>query len=264
MISIPKDGEKIIKFDTDVENEYFDRTEEPGDLEIALLDAKSDVSTGGDKAGNDTAIGSLLNITKSSPNQGTIKLAFNPTKEMNVGDEVQIKVTLKGAGENFEELLLIKVKDKEAPKTEAPKEEETYDNIGLPELIRIKEEQWSGLETAGIEMGYNTVMYPVGEGNTLEKIYINLDSKVFLSYRAKLKSETQVQVAEKRYLASVYFHTLFLYMITKKRNYKLQLTKDGNDEEVTVDEYIRDVFDSYYSDFLLNFGMEQLINSLDD
>ena len=53
-------------------------------------------------------------------------------------------------------------------------------------------------------------------------------------------------------------------MITKKRNYKLSLTKDGNDDEVTIDDYLRDVFDSYYSDFLLNFGMEQLINSLED
>ncbi|HCN37717.1 MAG TPA: hypothetical protein DIS94_08410 [Bacteroidetes bacterium] len=263
VISIPKGGEKIIKFDTDVENDYFDRSEEPGDLEIALLDAKTDISTGGDKPGKDKEIGSLLNITKSSPNQGTIKLALSPTDNLQVTEEVQIKVTLKGAGETFEQILLVKVKDKEAPKTETPKQEETYDNIGLPELVRVKEEQWATLETSGIEMNYGTVMYPVGEGNILEKIYINLDSKVFLSNRAKLKSAEQIQVAEKRYLASVYFHTLFLYMITKKRNYKLQLTKDGNDEEVTVDEYIRDVFDSYYSDFLLNFGMEQLISSLD-
>ncbi|HRF23646.1 MAG TPA: hypothetical protein PLR98_05770 [Chitinophagaceae bacterium] len=261
VISIPKGGEKIIKFDTDVENDYFDRSEEPGDLEIALLDAKTDIST--DKPGKDKEIGSLLNITKSSPNQGTIKLALSPTDNLQVTEEVQIKVTLKGAGETFEQILLVKVKDKEAPKTETPKQEETYDNIGLPELVRVKEEQWATLETSGIEMNYGTVMYPVGEGNILEKIYINLDSKVFLSNRAKLKSAEQIQVAEKRYLASVYFHTLFLYMITKKRNYKLQLTKDGNDEEVTVDEYIRDVFDSYYSDFLLNFGMEQLISSLD-
>jgi Histidine kinase-, DNA gyrase B-, and HSP90-like ATPase len=264
VIMIPLEGEKVIKFDTDVENQYFDRSEEPGDLEIALLDIKKETSEGGDKPGDEKEIGSLLTITKSSPNNGTIKLSLSPGKEINVGDEVQIKVTLTGAGENFEELLLIKIKDKEAPKVNAPKEDESLDNIGLPELIRVKEEQWKMLEDNYIEMGYNTVMYPVGEGNTLEKIYINLDSKVFLSYRAKLKSENQIQVAEKRYLASVYFHTLFLYMITKKRNYKLQLTKDGNDEEVTVDEYIRDVFDSYYSDFLLNFGMEQLISSLED
>lgn len=264
VIAIPKDGEKVIRFDTDVENDYFDRSEEPGDLEIALLNAKSNETEGGDKAGDENEIGSLLNITKSSPNEGTIKLAFNPTQEMQVGDEIQVKVSLTGAGETFEEYLWIKVKEKEAPQTKAPKEEDSFENIGLPELVRIKEEQWPSLETAGIEMNYNTVMYPVGEGNMLEKIYINLDSKVFLNYRSKLKSEDQIQVAEKRYIASVYFHTLFLYMITKKRNYKLQLVKEGVDEEVTVDEYIRDVFDSYYSDFLLNFGMEQLINSLED
>ena len=150
VISIPKGGEKIIKFDTDVENDYFDRSEEPGDLEIALLDAKTDISTGGDKPGKDKEIGSLLNITKSSPNQGTIKLALSPTDNLQVTEEVQIKVTLKGAGETFEQILLVKVKDKEAPKTETPKQEETYDNIGLPELVRVKEEQWATLETSGI------------------------------------------------------------------------------------------------------------------
>lgn len=264
VVGLPLDGEKIIKFDTDVENDYFDRSEEPGDMEIALLDVKTNEQNGGDKPGNEKEIGSLLNITKSSPNQGTIKIAFNPTKEMKVGDEVQLKITLNGAGENFDQMLWIKIKDKEAPKNDVPKQEDNFDNIGLPELVRVKEENWQALETAGVEMNYSTVMYPVGEGNMLEKIYINLDSKVFLGYRTKLKSEDQITTAEKRYLASVYFHTLFLYMITKKRNYKLQLTKDGNDEEVTVDEYIRDVFDSYYSDFLLNFGMEELMSSLSD
>jgi hypothetical protein len=53
-------------------------------------------------------------------------------------------------------------------------------------------------------------------------------------------------------------------MITKKRNYKLSLTKDGNDDEVTIDDYLRDVFDSYYSDFLLNFGMNEIITALDN
>ncbi len=71
-------------------------------------------------------------------------------------------------------------------------------------------------------------------------------------------------MAQKRYIASVYFHSLFLYMITKKKNYKLSLAGENNDEEITIDDYIRDVFDSYYSDFLLNFGMEQLMGSLED
>lgn len=263
-IALPQNGEKVIKFDTDVENEYFDRTEEPGHLEIALLDVKQNDVQGGDQKGIKKEISSLLNIVKSSPNNGTIRVSFNPTDELKVGDEVQVKVSLTGTGDPFEEILLIKVKEKDAPKTDAPKEEEGFDNIGLPALEKVKEADWTKLEEAGVSMNYNTVMYPIGEGNVLEKIIINLDSRVFLSYRSKLKSEDQITVAEKRYLASVYFHTLFLYMITKKRNYKLSVTKEGNEEEVTVDEYIRDVFDSYYSDFLLNFGMEQLISSLED
>lgn len=264
VISVPLDGEKVIKFDTDVENQYFDRVEEPGDLEIALLNVKQNERSGGDRVGKGTDISSLLNIVKSSPNDGTIRISFNPTKEMNVGDEAQVKVSLTGAGESFEEILWIKVKEKEAPQEMAPKEEDNHENIGLPELIKVREADWSNLEEQGIQMGHKTVMYPIGEGNVLEKIVINLDSSVYLNFRSKQKNENQLLVAEKRYLASVYFHTLFLYMITKKRNYKLSLLKDGQEDEVTVDEYIRDLFDSYYSDFLLNFGMEQLINSLED
>jgi len=264
VITIPQGGEKTIKFNTDVENGYFDRTEEPGALEIALLEIKQNDVTGGDQKGEQTDIGSLINIIKSSPNNGTIKLTINPTEELKVGDEVQIKASLSGAGEAFEELIWLKIKDKEAPKTETPKQEESLDNIGLPQLQKVKETDWPAVEAAGLTMNYGTVMSPVGDGNTLEKIIINLDSSVFLNYRSKLKSEDSIIVAEKRFLASVYFHTLFLYMITKKRNYKLSLTKDGKDDEVTIDDYLRDVFDSYYSDFLLNFGMEQLINSLED
>ncbi len=264
VISVPLGGEKTIRFNTDVENAYFDRSEEPGALEIALLDAKQNEVQGGDEKGNKVAISSLLNIDKSSPNNGTIKLTINPTDDVAVGDELQLKASLTGPGVPFEEIIWIKIKDKEAPKVEVPKEEDELDNIGLPKLQRVKEEEWANLEAAGISMDYSTVMSPMANDNILETIYINLDSSVFLNYRSKLKSEDQLQVAEKRYLASVYFHTLFLYMITKKRNYKISIPKDGNEDEVSIDDYLRDIFDSYYSDFLLNFGMEQLINSLED
>jgi len=34
------------------------------------------------------------------------------------------------------------------------------------------------------------------------------------------------------------------YMITKKRNYTLSIPKDDKQEDITIDEYIRDLFDS--------------------
>ncbi len=62
-----------------------------------------------------------------------------------------------------------------------------------------------------------------------------------------------------KYVSSVYFHKLFLFTITKIRQYTVHR---GNDE-VDLGEYLRDVFATYYSEFLLNFGTEQLMASLD-
>src|SRR5690606_14154497 len=112
---------------------------------------QNDVS-GGDEKGNKVSITSLLNIDKSSPNNGTIKLTINPTNDVTVGDELQLKASLTGPGDPFEEIIWIKIKDKESPKVEVPKEEEDLDNIGLPKLERVKQERWDALESAGISM----------------------------------------------------------------------------------------------------------------
>lgn len=265
VVSIPQGGEKTIKFDTDVENHYFDRSEEPGDLQIALLDIKRNDNKGGDKEGTDKEPGELISVVKSSPKDGTIRIGLAPTKELKVGDEAQIKVSLTGAGETFEELVWVKITDPEAKQENTKKEEaDNMDNIGLPELVTVKEENWDNLNANGIEMNHSKVLVPQGEGDKLEKIYVNLDSHVLLNHRKKLKNEEQITVAQKRYVAAVYFHSLFLYMITKRKGYTLQTSSEGRTNDVTVDDYIKDVFDSYYSDFLLNFGMEQLVSALGD
>lgn len=260
IVKVPINGEKVLKFNTDVENGYFDRTEEPGSLEIGLLDYKPNETDGGTKPGQPKNISTLLNIVKSSPTNGTIKIALNPTKEIKVGDEIQIKASLSGP-EVQEEIIWLKISEPEKPKEEVNKEEESLENVGLPEVKRVKRDSWDSI---GIDMDHKTVMYPIASGDILERIIINLDSNVFLKYRSKLKTEDQIQIAEKRYVASVYFHTLFLYMITKKRGYRMISNSQNGEQDITVDEYLRDIFDSYYSDFLLNFGMEQLINTLSD
>ena len=160
--------------------------------------------------------------------------------------------------------MLVKIVEPEKPKELTPKEEESLDSLGLPELKRVEKKDWENLQQHSIQMDYETVMFPIATGDILEKIYVNVDSNVFLRHKSKLKSEDQILTAQKRFLTSVYFHTLFLYMITKKRGYNLTIQKDGKSLEVNVDEYLVDVFDSYYSDFLLNFGMEQLMGILEE
>jgi hypothetical protein len=265
VVSLPQGGERNLKFDTDAENHYLDRTEEPGELKVAVLDIKRNEKEGGDKPGADKEPGELLNVTKSSPKDGIIKVAVSPTKELQVGDEIQIQVSLKGAGETFEELVWLQIIEPEARQNNVKREDtENIDNIGLPELKTVKREEWERLELQGIEMNHSKVMFPQSEGDKLERIYVNLDSNVLLNQRKKLKNEDQITIAQKRYVAAVYFHSLFLYMITKRKGYILQTNSDGRINDVTVDDYIKDVFDSYYSDFLLNFGMEQLVGALGD
>lgn len=265
-IPVPIGGEKTLKFQTDVEDHYFDRTEEPGDLEVSILRVKRSQNNGGNKKGNNKEPGELLNIIKSSPDKGIIKITFNPDVELYQGDEIEVEATLSSAGnETFTEVVFLKIVDREQKKESSPKEDEDdFDNIGLPKLNKVTKEQWDSLEQQGITMNYNIVMYPVASGDKLEVIYVNLDSNVFLNYRKKLKNEEQIILAQKRYITSVYFHSLFLYMITRKRNYNLSYQEDGKEKDATIDEYIRDVFDSYYSDFLLNFGMEELMSALED
>ena len=65
-------------------------------------------------------------------------------------------------------------------------------------------------------------------------------------------------------MTSVYFHTLFLYTITQKRKYKISRFENEEEKEMDIPEYLKDLFKSYYSEFLLNFGIEELMNSLED
>lgn len=261
VVSIPLGGEKTLKFDTDVENEYFDRSDEPGTLQIGLLNTANNNAEGGNAAGDPKGVSALFGVTKSSPNDGQIKITLSPNKDMKVGDQVQIKVTMSGTGIDHEELVLVKITEPEAPKETTPKiEEDDIANMGLPKCEKIDESKWSILEEQGIAMSRSNVMYPVAEGDILTTVYVNLDSDVFLNHRKKLKTADQIEVAQRKYVASVYFHTIFLYMITKKKKYSIQEPgSDGDPKDVEISDYIRDLFDSFYSEFLLNFGMEELM-----
>jgi hypothetical protein len=112
-------------------------------------------------------------------------------------------------------------------------------------------------------MDWGIPMYPtIGDDGNLETVFINMDSTVlrnFISRQGAIGID-QKELAEKKYISSVYFHTIFLFSITKNKKYAL---KQG-EREVDLQDYLKDVFSSYYSEFLLNFGMEDLISTMAD
>jgi len=266
---IPLGGMRSVKFLTDAEDQYFDRSHEPGDLQVSLLGYKANESTGGDRQGEPTELSDLLNVSKSSPNEGRIRIALNPTQDMKVGDLVQVKAVLQGAGTEFEEAFWVRIVDKEKPPKTTKKEEEIRpESIGLPQYHLVYREPheehltWEQFEErANSEMDFPTIMHPLIEGDKLEAIYVNMDSTVLKSHKGRIRSisEEQIELAEKKYVSSVYFHTLFLFTIARHRNYSVQ----QGDTEVDLADFLKDVFSTYYSEFLLNFGMEQLMATLD-
>jgi len=266
---IPLEGMKSVKFLTDAENQFFDRVEDSGDMQLSLLSFKPNDTQGGDKPGNPKKLSDLLNINRASPNNGTIKIIFNPTKEVNIGDMIQIKASLTGPGVEFEEYFWVKIVDKEKPKKKKDKEEDKdKGTLGLPQyhlVYREKKEKslsWEEFElNTGAEMDFSTVIHPLVEGDNLDSIYINMDSNVLKTHKSKIRNITdeQIDLADKKYFSSVYFHTLFLYTITRNRNY---LVKKG-EEDIGIDDFLKDVFTTYYAEFLINFGTEHLMESLD-
>jgi hypothetical protein len=271
-ISIPECDEKTIHFETDVEDNYFDRSEDPGELKITILQQRKNDTSGGNRQGAIDSPGKLIDISKSSPQEGMIRIGIAATSELKVGDEIEIKASLEGP-EDLECRFWIKIVEPKKKQQEVKKEEKTEEPpVGLPgyELVyeSIPEESpkaltWEKMEATGCDMDWDTVMHPLVDGEQqLETIYINMDSTVLRNYISKQGNigTEQKEIAEKRYISSVYFHTIFLYSITKNKKYELK----QNNTEVDIGDYLRDLFNSYYSDFLLNFGTEQLMASLED
>ena len=70
MVNLPIGSERTIKFSTDVEDQYFDRVEDPGELQIGLLGLAPNDQDGGKRPGLPKAVDTILNVTKSSPHKG--------------------------------------------------------------------------------------------------------------------------------------------------------------------------------------------------
>ncbi len=265
---IPLEGMRTVKFFTDVEDQYFDRTHEPGDLQISLLSFRPNATTGGTDQGSPKELSDLLNVSRSSPNNGQIRIAMNPTKEAKIGDLIQVKAVLGGPGTEFEESFWVQIVDKQKPpQVTKTKEEIRPEALGLPQyhlVYRNPHEShltWEKFEeNTGQDMDFLTIMHPFVEGDKLVSIYINMDSNVLKTHKGRIReiSEEQVELAEKKYISSVYFHVLFLFTIAKSRNYSIK----RGDGEVDFADFLKDIFSNHYSEFLLSFGIEQLMDSL--
>jgi len=271
MVQIPLGGKRTIRFSTDVEDQYFDRVADPGELSIALVQPGTSEGDGPmPPLPND--VNDVFNVVKSSPKTGTIRLGFDPTKDLQLGHSDTNTASLTGPGGPFQERVLVKIVDREKAKKPDPKGTDDPDHeLGLPRLVRVYkdtgrgDQTWETLEDIGIDMNYDAIVHPeIDDTNVLTDIFVNMDSNVLLKHRRSLRTQEAIEVADQRYTSAVYFHTLFLYTITQKRKYRMRRDGDaGQQEDVSVAEYVHDLFRHHYAEFLLSFEMDPLMNALE-
>lgn len=260
---IPLQGNQLIKFSTDVQDNYFDRIDEPGELTVSLNPINPLESQNGERAEENsfTNPSDLFDITKSSPSSGTIKLQLNPKNTIEVGDKVNIQVSLSGP-KDLEEILCIEIIQNQKHNEHERKKEQSNKMDGLPELIQVFEKpsdsnavmSW---ERSGLDIDNNTVMIPLIEGDKLERIYVNMDSYSLRSLKSKIRNPNgeQLERVNNEYVTSVYFHTIFLYSISKGMQYEFyqKQDKDGDDKPIGIENYLSDIFKSKYGEFIVQF-----------
>ena len=273
MVRIPKGGERRINFSTDVEDQYFDRSSDPGELQVGLLGPGPTKLPGGDAPGLPRKIEEILDVVKSSPSNGRIRVLVRPNDEVMVGDNIKLNASLSGPGGDLEEIFYVKITQPEKKKQPGKKKNEEPDNqLGLPKMRLVAKDAtkgemtWEQLEVSGISMNHDRVVYPFVDDNVLETIYINMDSSVLLSHHTKLKAQEAIETANKRYISAVYYHTLFLYSISKNMKFGIVQHKNGDDNHDTVElnEYLADLFQNHYAQFLINFDTQELIAALEE
>jgi hypothetical protein len=264
LYKLPVGGSRTISFATDVENDFFDRTDDPGDMTLAVM--RPSTGRGGGGVPDPSGEGDLLDIVRTSPTDGTIKVGLRATAEMKVGDCLEVRASLNSPKGDLVETVLVRITDPERqPPRKAPDVEPP---LGIPELVLCSKEggeglkSWEEINEGGIEMGYETVVHPFVEDDKLSRIYVNVDSKVLKDFNSGAKSSEAVEIAERRFISAVYFHTLFLFATTKSRKYELRKNGDPTGADVDLADYISDLFASSYAQFLLNFETTDMLEAV--
>lgn len=266
LFKLPQNGTRTVSFATDVENDYFDRSVDPGKLSLAIMRPANAGRNAGVGNPEPSKEGDFLDVSRSSPAEGTIKIGVRASQALNVGDTVEIRAALQGPRGELVETVLVKITDPEQKPPEIKPREEAP--LGIPELVLCSREggpgmkSWEDIHESGLEMTNDTVVIPYIDEEKLARIFINVDSRVLREFGGGAKSEEAFELVKNRYISAVYFHTLFLFATTKSRKYDLQRGEGDARESVEVADYVSDLFSSSYAQFLLNFETSDLIDAM--
>jgi hypothetical protein len=262
--NIPLNGKGIIKFETDVEDEYLFRPQDKGELQLQILSYRNNITKGGTNA-KPNKIEDVIDVTKVGPSDNVIKITFEPKNNVFVGDEFEISAILTSPGSNLESIFWVKIVD---PKKEEPlkEKEKQADMPSLPKPVKVYEKKvnvedatWNDFNWSGDDIVKIVPQTDSQNQCFIDLIAINMDSfqlKKFIS-KNKISSEKEIKLVRDKYFLSVYLHTLFLYSIIENLD-KTNETENKFDPEDLIPLIMKP-----YSSFLLASNTDDaILNSL--
>lgn len=275
--SIPLNGKGIIRFETDVAEDYFYRPQEKGDFQIKIFGNQNrdgPVSTGLKPNPNLDKVEDIFEVNKSGPANGSIKLTLQPKNNLKVGDEIKLNAKLTSPNGDIESIFYVKIVNPQ--KQEKIKMKENTEKTKFPKLIKITKtndgnwQQDNGNAWNEVadwdESSIIHIMPDDQQKKVISAIAINMDSYSLQKFLSKnnAKSETDITYLKHQYISKIYLHGLFLYSILDKLD--AQETSKGKyaGNTQSSDELLAKIFKNY-SDVLIHLDTNtKMLKLFDD
>ncbi len=221
---MPQNGECKLVLETDVEDEYLIRSNDPGELKIQFLTSAIRVGDSSIK----TPIApdaEIFDVNVVGPNQGEIKIRVKSKTQVPVDSEIPVDITMTSPSGDIVLNAIIKLLNP----TEETKQRkiETKDSYSLPKLIEVYREKKEGnINTpCWTDADYNWTgddickVFPSGEKDHLvDALAINMDAYVIHDYmRQKKLTDTNIEHLKRLFKVSVYLISLILYFELSQR-----------------------------------------------
>ena len=253
---IPIGGKGIIEFETDVQNDYLQRPNEQGELILEILGYTSNSSKHPNPQPSPNKVEDFFNTTITGPDDHSIKIIFEPTQQLNIGDKIQLNAKLSSPEGGVEAIFYIKITKKGETR---PKKTVDSQNFNPPPWIKIskKNNQWvkdNGKEWNEDGWEDDSVIHIITSENKIDAIAINMESNILKEYISqKAKGENSLETVRNKYISQIYLHGLFLFHSIEKNK-----KERGEDSE----ELVSSLFKTYGKAVLYLDPSEELLSSV--
>lgn len=206
-------GSGTVMLETDAENDFLGRTTDAGNIEAVTQDFGEGAHAGAGGHYPSSGNGEKIRVDTVGPYNGKIKLAIHASNEAVPGEIIPLSVKMISSQGEHEVFLKVQVAEP-APQAKARKKRQREPQASLPPLIRVYENAtetgsatWQEVEGMTAD---TIVKLEIGDGNLVEKVYINMDSVQAKKYNNMRGTDAETQ--SKKYVGLVYSHSLMIYM----------------------------------------------------